>query len=117
MRKIIELIVDDDQDPPHKDTIIASLETFDLEIFDWKKLDLCSDTIFKAAPHANKIVLYSSGNNAVLKSWSATDGLVRFQRASTSMKNVMDGILMVAEPCLAHRGSCICSPGRISSPR
>lgn len=80
VRKIIELVVDDDQDPPHKDTIIASLNTFDLEIFDWKKLDLCSDTIFKAAPYAQKIVLYSSGNNAVLRSWSAADGLGRFTR-------------------------------------
>ena len=80
VRKIIELIVDDDQNPPHKDTVIASLGTFDIEVFNWKKLDLCTETIFLAAPNAKKIFLYSSGNNAVLRSWSAVDGLARFSK-------------------------------------
>lgn len=60
--------------------MISSLNTFDIEVFDWVKIDLCSDTIFKAAPYAHKICLYSSGNYAVLRSWSATDGLARFTK-------------------------------------
>ena len=82
VRKIIELVVYDDQTPPHKDSVIASLGIFDIENFNWKKLDLCTETIFQAAPNANKIVLYSSGNNAVLRSWSAMDGLARFPKVS-----------------------------------
>ncbi|KAF8462775.1 peptidase S8/S53 domain-containing protein [Kalaharituber pfeilii] len=113
VRKIIELIVDDDQDPPHKDDIIVSLGSFDIEIFNWKKLDLCTETIYKAAPNANKIVLYSSGNNAVLRSWSSIDGLAGFpnlkevevyvrqrvESAATTKENIAQFKKRMAENC------------------
>lgn len=86
VRKIIELIVEDNQNLPHKDTVIAHLGTFDVEIFNWKKLDLCTETIYQAAPNAKTIFLYSSGNNAVLRSWSAADGLANFKKVCTHLR-------------------------------
>ncbi|EPS42019.1 hypothetical protein H072_4034 [Dactylellina haptotyla CBS 200.50] len=46
-----------------------------VEIWDWKKLDICSDTIRQAAPKVKELKLYSSGNTAVLKAWACAEGL------------------------------------------
>jgi hypothetical protein len=74
--KIIRVIVEDDNKTPHRDEIIVELcQDFGIEEWDWKKTDLCSEVIRKAAVNAEKVFLYSSGNNAVLRSWSGTDGL------------------------------------------
>ncbi|KAL6822091.1 hypothetical protein J3E69DRAFT_339920 [Trichoderma sp. SZMC 28015] len=48
---------------------------FDIEIWDWKKLDINCDIIARCAPGVREITLYSSGNNAVLMGWSSMDGL------------------------------------------
>ncbi|KAF8251591.1 subtilisin-like protein [Wilcoxina mikolae CBS 423.85] len=74
VRKIIKIIVDDEEDS-HSDDIIELLNRFDVEEWDWMKVDLCSKTICIAAPNVRKLSLYSSGNNAVLRSWSGNDGL------------------------------------------
>jgi hypothetical protein len=36
---------------------------------------MCSTVLLKAAPGLREVHLYSSGNNAVLRSWSAEDGI------------------------------------------
>ncbi|KAF8250914.1 hypothetical protein K440DRAFT_659149 [Wilcoxina mikolae CBS 423.85] len=78
VKKIIKLMVTDDKDIPHSDVVIEELKKFEIEDWDWRKVDLCCETLFKAAPNARKITLYSSRNNAVLRSWSGTDGLNMF---------------------------------------
>jgi hypothetical protein len=83
VRKIIRVIVDDDEDTPHSDEVIESLKRFGIEDWDWKKVDLCSEVLLKAAPNAEKITLYCSGNNAILRSWSAEDGLKKLERVRT----------------------------------
>lgn len=84
VEKIIRVRVQDTQDPPHcEETIEAALETFQVEVWDWVRIDICSDTIFKAAPDVIKVYLYSSGNNAVLKSWSGIDGLIKLEKVSS----------------------------------
>lgn len=84
VEKIIRVRVQDTQDPPHcEETIEAALETFQVEVWDWVRTDICSDTIFKAAPDVIKVYLYSSGNNAVLKSWSGIDGLRKLEKVSS----------------------------------
>lgn len=75
VRKIIMVIVIDDGEIPHGDDVIEELERFDVEELDWRKGDLCSSVILKAAKNATKLFLYSSGNKAVLRSWSGSDGL------------------------------------------
>jgi len=75
VKKIIKVKVLDDENP-HSDQIIEeSLKGFDVEVLDWSKPDICSETIFKAAPKAQEVHLYSSGINAVLHAWSGIDGL------------------------------------------
>ncbi|KAI9770212.1 MAG: hypothetical protein M1839_003240 [Geoglossum umbratile] len=93
--KIFKVIVIDDGDPPHSSqphssqpysnqphsnqVIEESLKDFKIETWDWKKVDICSDTILEAAPGVRFLNLYASGNSAVLKGWSCTDGLVELK--------------------------------------
>jgi hypothetical protein len=86
VKKILKVIVEDDKGNPHSDDIIEkALSPFDIEEWDWKKFDLCSDTIYNAAPNLREVSLYSSGNNAVLRSWSAPDGLAKFTDVSSRL--------------------------------
>lgn len=69
VKKIIKIVVEDMEEPSHHDdAIIRSVSCFDCEEWDWKKLDLCTNIIHKAAPNATKINLYSRGSSAVLRS-------------------------------------------------
>lgn len=84
VKKIISISVDDVDSNPHSDEAIESLRSFNVEEWDWRRVDLCSSVIHTAAENARKIFLYSSGNNAVLRSWSAADGLNRFKKVRKS---------------------------------
>lgn len=53
---------------------------FHVEVWKWKKLDICSDTIFIAAPSSRDVYLYSSTNTAVLWGWASESGLCRLTR-------------------------------------
>ncbi|OHE93567.1 hypothetical protein CORC01_11164 [Colletotrichum orchidophilum] len=81
VKKIIKLDVDDSNHPPHCDEAIEkATKPFDIEVWNWVKIDLCCDTIAKVAPKARHIMLYWSGNNAVLRGWSdSRNGLARLQ--------------------------------------
>jgi hypothetical protein len=62
--------------PCHSDTAIEkALEGFQIETWDWKKTDLCTDVIWNSTKIASHISLYSSCNNAVLMGWASSDGL------------------------------------------
>jgi len=81
VRKIINLIVEDNERLPHSDAaIIAALEGIEVETWDWKQDDLCSDTIVSAARDAQTVFLYSSGKKAVLQSWCSNKGLNRLPK-------------------------------------
>jgi hypothetical protein len=76
VREIIKVMVVDDRDPPHADSaIIEALHGFKVEQWDWKRIDLCSDVIWKSSLFVKDISLYSSGNNAVMMGWASSDGL------------------------------------------
>jgi hypothetical protein len=74
---INEVTVIDSTEPSHSDAAIESaLRGFDVEIWDWKKLDLNCDVIATCTGGlARDVSLYSSGNYAVLMGWASTDGL------------------------------------------
>ncbi|KAF9634998.1 hypothetical protein BFW01_g5893 [Lasiodiplodia theobromae] len=75
VRKILKVTVIDNEFPAHKDaSIVDCLKDFNVEVWDWKKVDLCSEVIAKSTSVAKEISLYSSGNQAVLKGWSAPGG-------------------------------------------
>lgn len=80
VRKIIKIVVEDHVDTPHSDEMLETLQRFQIEEWDWKRMDLCSSVLFNAAPDARALTLYSSGSSAVLRSWSGTDGLNQFKR-------------------------------------
>lgn len=64
------------------DGIRDILEPFDIEIWDWRKIDISSDTIFDAAPNTRELRLYWSGNKAVIRSWASEHGLCKLAKVS-----------------------------------
>lgn len=79
VRKIIRLIVDDDDTCPHQDDVIERLNKFDVEEFQWRKMDVSSVILRHAVPRVRTLRLFSSGNHAVLREWSSPDGLNRLR--------------------------------------
>jgi hypothetical protein len=76
VKRIIRVIVDDTQKPAHSDEAIErALGGLKVEIWDWRKPDLCIETIYTAAPDTREVCLYWGGNNAVLRGWSEPGGL------------------------------------------
>ncbi|KAK3374165.1 hypothetical protein B0T24DRAFT_554041 [Lasiosphaeria ovina] len=75
---IIKVIVADNKEPPHSDQAIEdALKPFDVEILDWRKLDLDPRAIKDACQNSKlrELHLRWSGNNAILRAWSEPDGL------------------------------------------
>jgi hypothetical protein len=80
VKKLIEVVVDDSEDAigvQHSDhAIVKCLQDLQVEVWDWQRLDIPSDVIFRAAENNVRVVhLYCSGLNAVLRSWSDRSGL------------------------------------------
>lgn len=83
VKRVLKIVVDDtlEGSPPHSDeTIENSLKNMEVEIWDWKRFDLCSEVIYNAAPKVREVYLYSTGNNAVLRSWSDQGGLRKLEQ-------------------------------------
>lgn len=73
---MIRVIVDDTLEPAHSDEAIEkALWNLKVDIWDWKKVDICTETIITASPDVKEVYLYWSGNNAVLRGWSELGGL------------------------------------------
>jgi len=90
VKKILKIVVEDRAGIPHSDQVIENcLNNFDVEIWDWRKLDLCSYTILAAAPKVRVLYLYSSGNRAVLQSWCSTSGLRILERVRYSFSIIL----------------------------
>lgn len=78
VKRIIKVIVDDLRKPCHSDEDIEkALDGFEVEILDWRRLDLCPITIFKVSKNLREIHLQWSGRNCVLRSWSEREGLAK----------------------------------------
>ncbi|KAF2966988.1 hypothetical protein GQX73_g6566 [Xylaria multiplex] len=79
--RIRRLVVDEDITYPHNDDdIVKEIKRFQVEELDWRKTDMCSTVLQRAAPNLRAVHLYSSGNNAVLRGWSAEDGLIALEK-------------------------------------
>ncbi|RYP93507.1 hypothetical protein DL770_000391 [Monosporascus sp. CRB-9-2] len=91
--RVIRIIVDDTLEPAHSDEAIEdALRDLKVEIWDWRKMDLCTETIFTAAPDAREVYLYWSGNNAVLRGWSEPEGLNRLAKLEKVHLHVEQGL-------------------------
>ncbi|PSN59993.1 subtilisin-like protein [Corynespora cassiicola Philippines] len=75
VKVIVKVMVIDDGDTPHSDRAIEeSLEEFQVENWDWKKLDISSEVISRSTTKVEEVSLYCSGNNAVLMGWGSSYG-------------------------------------------
>ncbi|PNP50184.1 hypothetical protein THARTR1_09173 [Trichoderma harzianum] len=92
VKKILRVTANDDINPGHGDEVIEqALKTFDVETWDWRRSDICSETIISAAPNAKIVHIYSSGNNSALREWSAPDGLVRLEKLEKLHLHMLQG--------------------------
>jgi len=92
VRKIFSVEVDDTGPEPHSNAAIRQslcfqrldgiYQDFQIEIFKWKKYDICSETVYEAAPNAKEVYLYSLGNTAVLRGWACSSGLHKMKHVS-----------------------------------
>lgn len=86
VNSVLKVTVIDDVEPSHSDQVIEEcLGGLNVRIWNWFKVDLCSDVILKSAKNARDVTLYSSGNNAVLKGWSSPEGLAKLEGVSLAM--------------------------------
>ncbi|KAK4163264.1 hypothetical protein QBC43DRAFT_319804 [Cladorrhinum sp. PSN259] len=82
---IIKVIVEDRKgSTAHSDQAIeTALKEFDVEILDWRKVDIDPRTIWEATrgnrSNLRELHLWWSGNNALLRSWSELDGLPKLR--------------------------------------
>ena len=81
VKQVLNVIVEDLAGKPHSDAAINHcLEDLSVHTWNWKKMDISSAVIEKAAATAKEIYLYCSGNNAVLRGWSDSNGLVKLSK-------------------------------------
>jgi hypothetical protein len=87
---IIKVTVEDRVGTPHSDEAIErALAAFNVEILEWRKVDIDPQAIWSACrttdqtPVLRELHLWWSGNNAILRAWSETDGLGKLPRLVT----------------------------------
>lgn len=104
VRKIFTIDVDDDGPEPHTNATIRESfrgreingkyhRDFGIEIWKWKKFDLCSATIVAAAPAAREVYLYTYGNTAILRSWACEEGLARLTQVTKFYPEIKRALL------------------------
>ena len=80
VKRIVRIIVADRDRDAHSDVAVeTALRSFNVEIWDWQKYDICTETIANAAPDVEEMHLYWSGKNAVLWGWSDKEVLKRMK--------------------------------------
>ena len=84
VKQILKVTVRDDHERPCTDRVIRRcLDGFDIRYLDWDKRDLCIDVVRAACPKIAELTLYSSGRQAVLRSWTAPSGLCGLNQVRT----------------------------------
>src|SRR5690606_13661561 len=72
---VVEANLNDRSVPPHTDDAIvkclAPPFSDHIMTWDWQKVDICSELLTRVAPNAETVYLYTSGSNAILRSWSS----------------------------------------------
>jgi hypothetical protein len=85
VKRVLDVIVEDMEEPHSDDVILKCLDTLQVETWNWKRPDISSELIFRAAGESVKVAhLHCSGLHSVLRSWSAPDGLPKLKEVSSS---------------------------------
>ena len=80
VQHILKVTVDDLEDPPHSDKAIEEcLRRFEVETLDWRRIDLCPETLHHACRNVKELYLRWSGNRAILRAWGEPDGLPKLE--------------------------------------
>ncbi|KAL2842897.1 hypothetical protein BJY01DRAFT_235833 [Aspergillus pseudoustus] len=88
---VLKIVVEDLEGQPHTDMAIErSLRGKGVEIWDWRKVDMCPEVIQQAAPDVRDLHLYWSGRNVVLRGWSEESGLRRLQNLEQLTIHVLE---------------------------
>lgn len=83
IKKIFTVEVDDDGPEPHTNGAIRnSLKGIQVEVWKWRKFDICTEAVAAAAPNAREVHLYSHGNTAVLRGWAHSPGFSELKHVS-----------------------------------
>ena len=78
---ICHLYVPDSLDNPHPEEIIEkAIKPFQIEVLNWRRVDLSVDSIVDGAPNVRELYLYSTGNKAALSHWFGDQGLRRLDK-------------------------------------
>ncbi|KAI1124133.1 hypothetical protein F5Y10DRAFT_280401 [Nemania abortiva] len=81
---ILKVVVDDSPERPHSDKAIENcLKHFQVESLEWRKLDICPETLFNACRVVSHLHLWWSGNRAILRAWSEPEGLAKLENLKT----------------------------------
>lgn len=104
VKRIIHLSVEDYHPRSHSDeSIERALEGLKVvKSWDWCKPDIDSETLLNAAPEVQELVLYWSGNNAVLRGWSEPEGLHRLRNLR---KITVHGTPVSMHDCILFNGN------------
>ncbi|KAK2012402.1 subtilisin-like protein [Colletotrichum eremochloae] len=93
VKRILTVIVDDLEPPFHSDEAIEeALESFDVEILDWRRPDLDPVTLDRVGKCLRKVYLQWSGRNTVLRAWSESDGLARIRTLESIHINQLEDL-------------------------
>lgn len=99
VKRILKVIIDDLQGTAHSDEAVEkALHGFDIEILDWRKVDLCPETICTIGKELREVYLHWSGNNAVLRAWSEPDGLNKLEHLNKVHLHV-NQVCFTPDPC------------------
>ncbi|KAK0634137.1 hypothetical protein B0T14DRAFT_599241 [Immersiella caudata] len=78
VKRVIKVVVKDLTAPPHtEESIEKALWGLQVELLDWQRVDICPTVVRSVGESLEGLVLYWSGNNAVLRGWSEPEGLPR----------------------------------------
>ncbi|CEI68158.1 unnamed protein product [Fusarium venenatum] len=74
--KIVKVFVEDIEPPSHRDEAIERcLKYFNIEVLDWKRLDLDSVTLCEIGVNLREVYLQWSGSHDTLRVWSEQEAL------------------------------------------
>ena len=97
VRKIFTVIVNDLTGQPHTDEMIINLlKGFEVEHWEWKKLDMNIETILRTAPHVKTVSLHSSGSYSALQGWACETGLITLKNVSGTLERHSNGGMLTA---------------------
>ncbi|KAJ4385283.1 hypothetical protein N0V93_010344 [Gnomoniopsis smithogilvyi] len=76
VERIVRVDVDDTNPTCHSEAAIEdALDQLQVEVLNWRRLDLCPSTIACVGTHLREVHLQWGGSNAVLRAWSSINGL------------------------------------------